>query len=95
MRPRVWAALQVVLINLSVPDSPSEYLPFRREPTGLSSYNNLSHAFNDASFWSARPTRIWRPQKRFHFKKIIFNVNFANFQQHLAEQMHDNLEKHY
>ena len=82
MRPRVWAALQVVLINLSIPDSPSEYLPFRREPTGLSSYNNLSHAFNDASFWSARPTRIWRPQKRFHFKKIIFNVNFANFQQH-------------
>ena len=33
--PCVWTALQVVLINRNVPDSPLEYPPFAREPTGL------------------------------------------------------------
>ena len=55
--PCVRTALQVVLIIRNVPGSPLEYPAFASEATGLSSYNNLFHVFNDASFWSARPTR--------------------------------------
>ena len=71
--------------------------PFARESTNLLSYNNLSHAFNYASVWWARPTKKWRPQKSIHFNKNTLNVfteclhslyrNF--FQQHLPKQMHN------
>ena len=49
LHPCVWTALQVVPIKRNVPNSPLEYPTFAREPTGLSSYDKLSHAFNDPS----------------------------------------------
>ena len=48
--PCVWTALQVILINRNAPDSPLEYSPFASESPGLSSYNNLFHAFNMLQF---------------------------------------------
>ena len=48
----VWTAFQVLLVKRDVPDSPLEQPPFSREPTGLSSRNDRSYAFNDDSVWS-------------------------------------------
>ena len=72
--PCLWNALEVALIKHNKPNPPLDYPPFTWETNCLSSYNNLSHAFSDASVCSARPTKKWRPQKSIQFNEITLNV---------------------
>ena len=72
--PCVWTALQVILINRNAPDSPLEYSPFASESSGLSSYDNLFHAFNMLQFGQLYQLGNEGHKKIIDFNKITLNV---------------------